>query len=108
MHIDKGNEIELDFGLAELEKAAEFLKVFSDPTRMKMMAAMYKRERPVCDIAKAAALSHSLASHQLAVMKKYKLVKAERRGKHVFYRLADDCVEQILTVAVNHIREFGE
>ena len=44
-------------------------------------------------------------SHQLAVLKSGKLLKARREGKQVFYSLADDHVRTIIAMGVEHIEE---
>ena len=47
----------------------------------------------------------SAISHQLQVLKKSKLVKYRRKGKTVFYSLADSHVRTILGQGMEHVTE---
>ena len=50
-------------------------------------------------------MSQSAISHQLAVLKRSKLVAARRDGKTVFYALADDPVRTIVNQGIDHVTE---
>ena len=50
-------------------------------------------------------MSQSAISHQLQVLKKSKLVKYRRKGKTVFYSLADSHVRTILGQGMEHVTE---
>ena len=89
----------------EMEAAAELFKVFGDPTRLKLLAALLGQEMCVCDIADLLGMSQSAISHQLRVLKRSKLVKFRREGKSVLYSLADGHIETILAQGMEHIGE---
>ena len=59
----------------------------------------------VIDIAELIGMTHSAVSHQLANLKAARLVKAEKKGKEVYYSLDDDHVEKLFTLAIEHIEE---
>ena len=59
----------------------------------------------VCDIAQLLGMTQSAISHQLQVLKKSKLVKYRRKGKTVFYSLADDHVHTIFGQGMEHVTE---
>ena len=61
--------------------------------------------RAVGEIAAAAGLSQSLVSHNLGRMRVSRLVRAERRGKQVFYVAADQHVRTVLQDMLEHIAE---
>ena len=50
-------------------------------------------------------MTQSAISHQLQVLKKSKLVKSLRKGKTVFYSLADDHVRTIFGQGMEHVAE---
>ena len=54
---------------------ADFFKMFSDSTRMKIIYALMENELCVCDIAAIVGTTQSAISHQLRVLKQSKLVK---------------------------------
>jgi ArsR family transcriptional regulator len=50
-------------------------------------------------------MTQSAISHQLAVLKKSKLVKYRREGKTVFYSLSDGHVRTIIDQGMEHVSE---
>ena len=53
-------------------------------------------------------ISKSAVSHQLKNLKDMSLVKADRRGKEIWYSLADRHVKCVFDVSLEHILENGE
>jgi ArsR family transcriptional regulator len=76
----------------------EFAKAIADETRQKIMAICCCEELSVNDIVEALDVSQPTVSHHLKILKNAGLVKAERRGKEIFYslnqaKLADACCQ---------------
>jgi ArsR family transcriptional regulator, lead/cadmium/zinc/bismuth-responsive transcriptional repressor len=90
---------------ALLADVGELYKVFSDPTRLRIIAALAVGELCVCDIGAILGMSQSAVSHQLATLRATRLVSYRRVGKTVFYRLADDHVELLLKMGLEHASE---
>lgn len=84
---------------------SDLFKVFSDSTRVKILSALSEGECCVRDIADLLSMNLSAISHQLRILKQAKLVKNRKDGKTVFYSLADDHVESILRIGMEHILE---
>ena len=84
---------------------AELFKIFGDSTRIKILFLLFESEMCVCDIAQLLGMTQSAISHQLQVLKKSKLVKYRRKGKTVFYALADSHVRTIFEQGMEHITE---
>ncbi|HPJ02903.1 MAG TPA: metalloregulator ArsR/SmtB family transcription factor [Candidatus Limiplasma sp.] len=84
---------------------SELFKTFGDSTRIRILFCLFIEEMCVCDIANLLQMSQSAISHQLAVLKRMKLVKARRDGKVVFYSLADNHVRSIINQGMEHIHE---
>ena len=59
----------------------------------------------VCAISELFSLEQSAVSHQLSILRKANLIKGERRGKTVFYSLADDHVKTIISTGYEHLTE---
>lgn len=89
----------------ELYDLAEFFKVFGDSTRIRILYVLFETEVCVCDLAKALNMTQSAISHQLRILKQFKLVKNRREGKSIFYSLADDHVRTIIAQGREHIEE---
>lgn len=88
-----------------LEEVAQLLKVFGDPTRIKIIDALSISEMCVCDLAAALNMTQSAISHQLRVLKRERLVKYRKDGKVVYYSLDDEHVKDIFNIALNHVKE---
>lgn len=91
-----------------LSDVAELFKVFGDSTRTKILAALFNHELCVCDICKVVEMNKSAVSHQLKVLRDFNLVKYRKKGKEVFYSLADEHVFLIYEKALEHILEKKE
>lgn len=88
-----------------LYDAAELLKVFGDPTRIRIIFVLCQSEMCVCDIADLLGMTQSAISHQLRVLKQARLVNARRNGKTIFYSLCDSHVQKIFYCAMEHVLE---
>lgn len=81
---------------------SDFFKVFSDKTRLKILTILLKQELCVCDIATILNMSQSSISHQLRVLRQYRIVKNRKEGKSVFYSLDDSHIENIIKQGIEH------
>ena len=90
--------------LAEL---GELFKVFADPGRLRILAALGGGELCVGHLVAAVGMSQSAVSHQLALLRKARLVRSRRIGKEVYYALDDLHVGAILAVGLDHVGERG-
>ena len=79
--------------------------MFGDSTRLKIMSALFTHELCVSDLAALLEMSTSAVSHQLASLKKTKLVTTRKVGKNVIYSMADEHIENIYRMAYEHINE---
>lgn len=84
---------------------ADLFKVFSDSTRIRILAALFDGELCVGDIAQQLEMSQTAISHQLRVLKQNHLIKYRRQGKSMIYSLADDHVKTIINCAAEHVEE---
>ena len=92
-------EEELLYGLSD------FFKVMGDPTRINILWALEKGSLCVSDLAVLLDMTKSAVSHQLKILRTAKLVRADKRGKNVYYALNDDHVRVIWEKALEHVRE---
>ena len=85
---------------------SELFKIFGDSTRVKIINALLTKELCVNEISEATNVSQSAISHQLRLLKQAKLVKYRKDGQTTYYSLADDHVEKIFLMGVEHIEEL--
>ena len=64
-----------------------FFKALSDDTRRAILALLERRERNVTDIVSRFNLTQPTISRHLQVLREARLVRCERRGQHMIYRL---------------------
>jgi ArsR family transcriptional regulator len=88
-----------------LGRLEELFKIFSDPTRLRILKALSGGELCVCDIGATLGASQSAVSHQLALLRAARLVSYRREGKTVYYSLADYHVGILLQVGLDHAAE---
>ena len=72
---------------------------------MKILYVLQKSEMCVCDLAEILGVTQSAVSHQLRMLKQMKLVKNRRDGKTVYYSLADEHIQSIISQGMEHITE---
>ncbi len=94
--------------LPDLKGMAHIFKALADETRLKIAYALtLKAELCVCDVASIIHSSTATASHHLRYLKDIDLAKSEKRGKLVYYRLADNHVRELVHTAHAHAKEGG-
>ena len=69
------------------------------------MVSLLDREWCVTELAEALGESLSTVSQRLRVLRSEGLVSRRRKGKHVYYALADDHVVDLLRAAIEHAAE---
>ena len=84
---------------------ADIFKVFGDSTRVRILSALDVHEMCVCDLANVLSMTKSAVSHQLRILRTNNLVSARRDGKNMFYSLADDHIQSIFELALEHLNE---
>jgi ArsR family transcriptional regulator len=81
---------DVDTGWAE--QTANLMKALADPTRLTMVAALWKAQSPICicDFTADLELSQPTISHHMAKLKEAGLVQSEKDGIWIYYRLRHD------------------
>ncbi len=85
------------------EDLAETFKALSSSTRARIIAALLERELCVHDLATLLDMSHSAISHQLRVLRKMRLVRFTKDGRHVYYALDDEHIEHLFQEGLDHV-----
>ena len=95
-------------GEKSFEKLSSFYSLFSDQTRLTLIALLARQELCVNDIAAILSMSQSRVSHQLAILRKHDIVTYYRKGKQVLYTLTDNHIKDIFSTGLEHISEQDE
>lgn len=89
-----------------LTLAGELLRALSAPVRIAIVLQLRESERCVHELVGALGVTQPpLISQHLRVLKSAGVVRGERSGREVLYRLADDHLAHIVVDAVAHVQE---
>ncbi len=91
----------LDEELAQ--RLAELFRTLSDPSRVRIIAALLEGETNVGSLAALIGLSESAVSHQLRTLRHMRLVRARKQGRQVHYSLDDEHVADLFQRSLEHI-----
>lgn len=92
---------------AALDRAAGLLRALGDPGRLRLVAVLMTGEACVTELVAATGDRMNTISQRLRLLHLEGLVARDRRGKHVYYRLADDHVQALVANALEHAIELG-
>lgn len=82
------------------EVKANLFKGLAHPFRIRILELLSaSAEMNVADLQAETGLEASHLSQHLAVLRRHRLVESQRRASHVYYRLADPLVADLLAVA---------
>lgn len=95
--------------LPNLSGMVQIFKALADDTRLKIAYSLtLEEEMCVCDVAAVINSSDATASHHLRYLRDHSLAKSQRKGRMVYYSLADDHVHQLVKIAYDHATEGDE
>ena len=82
--------------LAAMVEAAECLRTLAHPHRLRMVQMLLRGEYTVGELAEACEISSAMTSEHLGRMKDRGLLEVERRGRKMYYRVAEEGLAGIL------------
>lgn len=85
-------------------RLAEIFKILGEPTRVKILDVLSKREMCVCDLAKTLQMGQSAISHQLRILRGARLVKYRKEGKEAWYSLDDGHILSLFSQGLEHVK----
>jgi DNA-binding transcriptional ArsR family regulator len=88
-----------------LVAAGELLRALAAPVRIAVVLQLRSSPRCVHELVDALGVTQPLISQHLRVLKTAGVVRGERRGREVVYRLVDDHLAHIVVDAVEHAEE---
>ncbi len=92
--------------IPQLGETVKIFKALADETRLKIAYSLtVEEEMCVCDVAAVIGSSVATASHHLRYLRDHALAKSKRKGRMVYYSLADNHVHQLVTIAHDHAIE---
>lgn len=80
----------------------EFAKAMADETRQQIMRLCCCRQLSVSEIVMQMGVTQPTVSHHLRILRDAELVKAERRGKEIYYTLNQEKMAQSCCQVADH------
>lgn len=74
---------------ANLQKSSESLKAMAHPLRIKIIRILNRKLMSVGELAWACETSSTIMSTHLRLLKNRGILKKQRQGRKIFYRIAD-------------------
>src|ERR687886_2913302 len=87
---------------------AKYFRALGDPTRVRILALVRERERSVGELVAALGAAQPRVSNHLACLRWCGFVVARREHRTVYYRLADDRVVELVSLARELLAEHAE
>lgn len=82
--------------MAAMAEAAECLRTLAHPHRLRMIQMLLRAEYTVGELAEACGIQSHMASEHLGKMKDRGLLDCERRGRSMYYRVAEQGLAGIM------------
>jgi DNA-binding transcriptional ArsR family regulator len=81
--------------MADAKNLAEAFKLFSVEARVRIVQALKRRAMCVTEITSQLGISQEATSQHLRFLKNARLVKFQKRGFHVYYRLDEQNLSRV-------------
>ncbi len=88
-----------------LVDGAELFRALGSPERLQVMELLLDQEHCVSQLAQELSEKVTTVSQRLQQLHRARLVTKERRGKHIYYAIADHHVRDLLTSTFDHVEE---
>lgn len=91
----------------QVDLAVAVFQMLADPTRVRLLWALLDGELSVNELAEVVDKAPTGVSQHLAKLRMARLVQTRRQGNHVFYRVANEHVGQLVEDAIYHAEHAG-
>ena len=88
-----------------LEDGALLFHALGSPERLQLMERLLDQEHCVSQLAQELGEKVTTISQRLQQLHRARLLTKERRGKHIYYAIADHHVRDLLTSTFDHVEE---
>ncbi|MHA2378899.1 MAG: ArsR/SmtB family transcription factor [Candidatus Thorarchaeota archaeon] len=97
-------EQQITLSASDTENLVRIFRALTDASRLRIVHLLMKVDRiSVSDIASRLEQHMSGVSHHLRILRDLGFVKREREGKWIYHSLDDECIEDIMERALEHV-----
>lgn len=82
---------------------ANLFEALSDPTRVRIIAAIVEGEMGVGELVNRIGVTKSAISHQLRGLRDKRLIRTRKQGRNVFVCIDDDHVIELFQRGLDHV-----
>lgn len=86
----------------QVELAVEIFRMLADGTRIRLLWELRESERSVNELAEAVGKPGPAVSQHLAKLRMARMVRTRRDGNHVFYRVENDHIANLVRDGIEH------
>ncbi len=90
------------------ERTASIFRALGDVNRLRLLSLLANREMCVSELTLVLRDNLPAISQRLRLLRAERLVSTRRQGKHVFYRLADQHIAELIANGLAHGEEPDE
>jgi len=94
----KLNMDEVENLIGQAEKASRLLKAMSHQRRFVILCILAEQKRTVSEVQRITSIPQPVVSQQLARLRLDRLVNSERKGRRIYYTIADDEAASLIEV----------
>lgn len=84
------------------ERTAGIFRAMGDVNRLRLLSVLNGHEMCVTELTETLQDNLPAISQRLKLLRSERLVRTRRQGKHVFYRLADEHIAQLISNGLAH------
>ncbi len=88
--------------------AGEIMSILADDTRFRVLYALSRSELCVCDVATIIESTTAVASYHLRLLYRTGLAKYRRKGRLVYYEIADPNLGPLLEAALTYMKQQAD
>lgn len=81
-----------------ITRISKLFKAISDPTRLKILYLLKKKELCVCEIMSGLKKNQPIVSHHLSILQNAGLIKNRKDGKWIYYKLSNPRIFDIIKI----------
>lgn len=82
---------------------ADLFASLSDPTRIRILAALINGEVNVGDLVQAVGISKSAVSHQLRSLRDKRVIRTRKQGRQVYVSIDDKHIAELFQRGLDHV-----
>ena len=92
---------------APLEYAVQVLRAMAYEHRLHLLVLLQQGEQTPAELAAAVQVESTLVAHHLRYLREARLIRRQRRGRHVYYALDGEATHRLVSEVIHFARQPG-